>query len=134
MTNYLDDSFGLYISFFQGINRKKSFVIDTAISWRESYQLGDQIRDAEKFYHLKLKPKLLLKININDSSQKLDFSLWDAFNEAELKEFCVTSGMAADLFFIDEQKLKEKIINFFNSKNLRYISVWGDWEEIITVK
>jgi hypothetical protein len=133
MTNYLDDSFGLYITFLQGVNKKKSFVIDTAISWRDSYQLGSQITDAEKFYHLKLKPRLLLKIYVNDSPQKVDFSLWDSFNETELNDYCVISALASDLYFIDEQKLKEKITKFFNSKNLRYISVWGDWEEIIKV-
>jgi len=133
MTNYLDDSFGLYITFLQGVNKNKSFVIDTAISWRDSYQLGNQTTDAEKFYHLKLKPRLLLKIFISDNPKKVDFSLWDSFNETELNEYCVISALASNLYFIDEQILKEKIIKFFNSKNLRYISVWGDWEELIKV-
>ena len=128
MTNYQNDSFNLYITFFQGKHKKKSFAIDTAVSWRESYSLSKILHEKEKYYHLTLNPKLLLKIDVKTTKQNSDdFSLWKEFRESELINF----NVAGDLYFIDEELLQSKISNFFDSRKISYVTIWGEWEEIL---
>jgi hypothetical protein len=116
------------MTFFQGKTKKKSFAVDTAISWRESYSLLEQLESTEKYYHLKLTPKLLIKIDVKGNQNHSDeFSLWKEFQDSELIEF----NVAGDLYFIDEDILKSKITKFFNSKKISYISIWGEWEELL---
>lgn len=129
MTSYLEDSFGLYVIFFQGEKYQKSFVVESFFSWRYDYTLKDKLVENEKKYVLDLTPKLLLKINIEDEGKFHYNDLIRNFETVALKDYAVSRH----LYFLDQQILKEKISIFFNASKLTYISVWGEWEHIISV-
>jgi hypothetical protein len=128
MTNYLEDSFGLYLVFFKSDENHKTFLIDTSIAWRESYSLSERIRELDRDFSLKFSPKLLLKMNVDNLPSSKQFEFSNNFFD-EIRDFRVMHN----IYFIDEELLREKISSFFSKNTPNYISIWGDWEMIIKV-
>lgn len=129
MTNYLEDSFNLYIVFYQGKNFKKSFAVESFVSWRFDDTLKDNLHDVNERYPLHFSPRLMLKVFTAEKGETPNFDVIKFFEKNIINEYAVSSH----LYFIDEEVFKEKISSFFNTQNLQYISVWGDWEEIIKI-
>jgi len=128
MTTYQDDSFNLYIIFYQGEARKNTFVISSFISWRSPDTLRQDLREVRETYSLSLVPRLLLKIDTTTYSDEPNFDVWNEFKSKYLEGQCVSKN----LFFLDEETIKSYIVQYFNEDH-SYISVWGDWEDLIAV-
>ncbi len=129
MTDYRDDSFDLYVIFYQGKYFEKSFVVESFLSWRRDDTLKSNLDEIHERYPLFVSPRLLLKIATAAENRDPSFDLIKYFEKNVINEFAVSSH----LYFLDAETLKEKISSFFNKQNLTYISVWGDWEALIRV-
>ena len=130
MTNFKKDSFNLYIIFYQSKSNPKTFVIESFISWRWDDTLRRHLKDISDDYGINLNIKLLLKIDTTVDGKEPNFDICRDFEKNELMDF----NVMREMYQIDEEILIKKIFTFFNSRQISYISIWGDWEDLFNGK